>query len=191
MKNQQFNRIKFIFTIFMGLKGGPTQDEIMAVSLQKLDIKHGAIMADIGCGTAKISIAASGMCSRIYAIDRRPEAVEYAEKEIADSGTGNIVLIHDEALSALDGTGPLDCAFVGGSRDLEQVLEKLTTLVRGRIVVNAVLLETAFLAVQKMKELGIFREAVHMQVSRSHELAGGTMFVPVNPVYIIVGEAGN
>ena len=174
----------------MGLKGGPTQDEIMAVSLLKLNLKGGEVMADIGCGTAKVSIAASGVCSRIYAIDRRPEAIEYAEKEIGDSGRKNIDLIQGEAISVLDDLEQLNCAFVGGSGDLGSVLEKLSARVCGRIVVNAVLLETAVLAVEKMKELGIFKEAVHVQVSRSHGLAGGTMFVPINPVYIIVGEAG-
>lgn len=39
-----------------------------------------------------------------------------------------------------------------------------------------------------MKELEIFREVVHVQVSRSYELVGDIMFKPINPVYIIVGE---
>ena len=34
----------------MRFKGGP-QDEVMAVSLQKLGLKKGDVVADIGCGT--------------------------------------------------------------------------------------------------------------------------------------------
>lgn len=174
----------------MGLKGGPTQDEIMAVSLQKLRIKDGDVMADIGCGTAKISIEASGKCSSIYAIDRRAEAVEYAKQEIENAGKENIILIHGEALSVLEeiGTDAFDCAFIGGSGNIEPVLEKLKEMVTGRIVVNAVLLDTVSKTVKKMKELGIFREVIHVQVSRSYELVGDIMFKPINPVYIIVGE---
>ncbi len=68
------------------------------------------------------------------------------------------------------------------------MLEKLAEIVRGRIVVNAVLLDTVSRTVRTMKELGIFVEALHIQVSRSHELVGDIMFQPINPVYIIVGE---
>ncbi|WFN35631.1 precorrin-6Y C5,15-methyltransferase (decarboxylating) subunit CbiT [Methanogenium sp. S4BF] len=172
----------------MGLKGGPTQDEVMAVSLLKLRIREGDVMADIGCGTGKISIQASERCRRVYAVDRRAEAVEYARQEIETAEIENITLIHGEASHALDEMNRLDCAFVGGSGEIETVLEKLTEIVRGRIVVNAVLLDTVSRTVRKMRELGIFVEALHIQVSRSYDLAGDLMFKPLNPVYIIVGE---
>jgi len=172
----------------MGLKGGPTQDEVMAVSLFKLGMNEGDVMADIGCGTGKISIQAAERCSRVYAIDRRAEAIEYATEEIKSSGTENITLMHGDASSVLDGIHTLDCAFVGGSGNIEVILEKLAGIVHGRIVVNAVLLDTVSRTVNKMKELGIFVEVIHIQVSRSHELVGDLMFKPINPVFIIVGE---
>ncbi len=172
----------------MGLKGGPTQDEVMAVSLFKLRINEGDVMADVGCGTGKISIRASDRCSHIYAIDRRAEAVEYAKQEIQTAEKTNITLIHGEAVEVLDDIDKLNCAFVGGSGNVETVLEKLVEKVDGRIVVNAVLLNTVYRTVKKMKELGIFVEALHIQVSRSYELVDDLMFKPINPVYIIVGE---
>jgi len=172
----------------MGLKGGPTQDEVMAVSLFKLRIREGDVMVDIGCGTGKISIQASGRCSHIYAIDRRTEAIEYAQREIEHAGAENITLTHGDAVCALDEIDALDCAFVGGSGNIETVLEKLAEKVHGRIVVNAVLLDTVSRTVAKMKELGIFVEVIHLQVSRSYELVGDIMFKPIHPVFIIVGE---
>ena len=172
----------------MELKGGPTQDEVMAVSLFKLNIREGDIMADVGCGTAKISIHASERCNHIYAIDRRAEAVEYAKQEIESAEKENVTLIHGDAVNALDEICELNCAFVGGSGNIETVLEKLTGKVRGRIVVNAVLLDTVSRTVRTMKKMGIFVEALHIQVSRSHELVGDLMFKPINPVFIIVGE---
>ncbi len=57
--------------VLMELKGGPTQDEVMAVCLFKLRIAEGDVMEDIGCGTGKISIQTSDRCSRVYAVDRR------------------------------------------------------------------------------------------------------------------------
>jgi cobalt-precorrin-6B (C15)-methyltransferase len=77
---------------------------------------------------------------------------------------------------------------VGGSGQLADVLDLLAHKVDRTIVVNAVLIETLSIAMEQMKKNGIFREAIHVQVSRSHELGGRSMFRPIDPVYIVVGE---
>ncbi|WP_332450398.1 precorrin-6Y C5,15-methyltransferase (decarboxylating) subunit CbiT [Methanoculleus sp.] len=174
----------------MGLKGGPTQDEVMAVSLAKLGIRPGDRVVDVGCGTGKVAIAASRLAERVYAIDRRAEAIAYARAQAAAAGVSNVEFFEGDAVEILPDLGPLDAAFVGGSRRLPEVLDLLAGTVQGRIVVNAVMIETLHSAVATMQRLGIFVEAVHLQVSRSADIAGGTMFKPVNPVYIIVGGAG-
>jgi cobalt-precorrin-6B (C15)-methyltransferase len=171
----------------MGLKGGPTQDEVMAVSLAKLGIRPGDRVADVGCGTGKVSIAASRTAGRVYAIDVRAEAIEYARAQAAGAGAENIDFFEGDAVDVLPAMGRLDCAFVGGSRRLPEVLDLLSEAVSGRIVVNAVMVETVHEAIRSMKRHGIFDEAIHIQVSRSAGIAGGVMFKPCNPVYIIVG----
>lgn len=174
----------------MRLKGGPTQDEVMAVSLAKLGILPGDLVVDVGCGTGKVSIAASRVAERIYAIDRRSEAIAYARAEAAAAGAGNIEFFEGDAVEVLPGIDHLDAAFVGGSRRLPEVLEILAGKVQGRIVVNAVMVETLHEAIASMQRLGIFIEALHLQVSRSAAIADGVMFKPSNPVYVIVGGAG-
>lgn len=174
----------------MGLKGGPTQDEVMAVSLAKLGIRPGDRVADVGCGTGKVAVAASRVAGQVYAIDQRPEAIAYARREAAAAGAGNIEFFEGDAMDVLPGFGRLDAAFVGGSRRLPEVLDILAGKVQGKIVVNAVMVGTLYTAIRSMQRLGIFVEAVHLQVSRSAGIAGGVMFKPVNPVYIIVGGAG-
>ncbi len=171
----------------MGLKGGPTQDEVMAVSLRKLGIRSGDLIADIGCGTGKVSVAAAELAERVYAVDRRAEAIAYARQTAAEAGAVNIDFFEGDAVDFLSGIDRIDCAFVGGSGRLPEVLDLLSGKVRRTIVVNAVMVETLAEAIRSMKRLGIFREAVHLQVSRSAEIAGGVMFKPQNPVYIIVG----
>jgi cobalt-precorrin-6B (C15)-methyltransferase len=169
------------------LAGGPTQDELMAISLSKLGIRHGDIFADIGCGTGKVSVEVSRTAGKVYAMDVRKEAIDHALALAAGHGVSNIEFLHGNATELLPGLEELDCAFVGGSKDLGKVLEMLSSKVKGNIVVNAVLLDTLKEAIDSMSRLGIFREAIHVQVSRSYDLAGSIMFKPLNPVYIIVG----
>jgi cobalt-precorrin-6B (C15)-methyltransferase len=172
----------------MKLKGGPTQDEVMAVALHKLGLRAGDHMADIGCGTAKVSIAASHLVKEVVAIDDRPEAIGIARQEIAASGRSNIRLVELDARDYLSGPEKFDTAFVGGTRGLEEVLELLSRKVSRTIVVDVVMLGSLNRAVETMQRLDIFKEAVQIQVSRSHEIAGGLMFKPIDPVFIIVGE---
>jgi cobalt-precorrin-6B (C15)-methyltransferase len=81
----------------------------------------------------------------------------------------------------------IDAAFIGGSRDLSRVLSLLFEKRVRSVVVNAVLLSTLHEAVSAMQELSMFKEVVHVSVSRSAPLAGGLLFRPLDPVYIIVG----
>ena len=173
----------------MNLPGGPTVAEVMAVSLFKLGIRQGETAADIGCGTGTVTKEIAKTAGLVYAVDAREEACKITEETRKNCGAENIEIFHGEALDFLASPHKrIDCAFLGGSRDIEKVLEMLVSQGARSIVVNAVLIETAVSAINKMKELGIFREAVHLQVSRSYELTGRTMFKPNNPIYIIHGE---
>jgi len=172
----------------MDLPGGPTQPEVMAVSLAKLEICPGDTVADIGCGTGTVTVMmakAAAKSGHVYAVDRRPEAIECTK--ITCRGM-NVEIFAGEALDFLASPHkPVDCAFLGGSRDLREVLTRLQQEGTRSIVVNAVLLETAVDAIHTMKELGIFIDAVHLQISRLHNLTERSMFQPINPVYIIHG----
>lgn len=172
----------------MKVSGGPTQDEVMAISLYKLALRDGDTIADVGCGTAKVAIEASRSCGRVYAIDSRDEAVEAALHNVAASHADKVLVVKGKATDVLPGLGRLDGAFIGGSQDLDEVLHMLAGQVTGRIVVNAVLLRTLHQAVSVMQGLGIFEEVVQVSVSRSYPLADSFMFRPIDPVYIIVGR---
>jgi Precorrin-6B methylase 2 len=170
------------------LAGGPTQDEIMAVSLFKLGIRPGDIVFDIGCGTGKVAIAMAGRAKKVYAVDRRPEAIAYAKDAAAKTGISNIEFFCGEAADFLAAAPVADCAFVGGSREIEAFLPALARIVKRTIVVNAVLVATLATVTDAMQTLGIFSEAVHLQAARSHPLGKSFMFVPIDPVYIITGR---
>ncbi|WP_292368218.1 bifunctional cobalt-precorrin-7 (C(5))-methyltransferase/cobalt-precorrin-6B (C(15))-methyltransferase [Methanoregula sp. UBA64] len=170
------------------LAGGPTQDEIMAVSLFKLGIRPGDLVFDIGCGTGKVAIAMAGRAKKVWAIDRRPEAIACATAAAEKAGVTNIEFFCGEAADFLPTAPAADCAFVGGSREIESFLPALARTVKRTIVVNAVLVSTLATVTDAMQTLGIFSGAVQVQVSRSHPLGKSFMFVPIDPVYIIVGR---
>jgi len=172
----------------MDLPGGPTRDEVLAIDLFKLELRQGDRFLDVGCGTGTVSVAAARRVKQVCAVDRRAEAITHARGRAAAARVENIQFFHGDALPFLqDQDDGFDCAFVGGSRDLSRVLERLADLVERRIVVNAVLVATLQEAVGTLQRLGIFREALQVQVARSSPLAGGYRFCADDPVYVIVG----
>ncbi|MBE0523609.1 MAG: precorrin-6Y C5,15-methyltransferase (decarboxylating) subunit CbiT [Methanosarcinales archaeon] len=170
------------------IEGGPTKPEIAAIVLSKLDLCVSDVFADIGCGTGRISIMAAKLARQVYAIDDREEAIIAARQNILDEKIDNIELLRGEAPPVLDKLPPLDCAFVGGTRNIEGILHVLKKKINGRIVVNAVRIQTVSTIIETMQELGIFKEAIHVQVSKNYPLAGEIIFKPLNPVYILVGD---
>jgi cobalt-precorrin-6B (C15)-methyltransferase len=170
------------------LAGGPTQDEIMAVSLFKMGLRSTDTVLEIGCGTGKVSIAAAHQATTVFSIDKRPEAIKIARESAQQLSIHNIEFFCTEAGIFLETDRIYDCAFVGGTQQLAGILPVLAKKVRRTIVINAVLLSTLAQAVAVMQQLGIFREVIQVQVARSHQIAGSIMFKPIDPVYVIVGK---
>jgi len=170
------------------LAGGPTQDEIIAVSLFKLGLRSTDTLLEIGCGTGKVSVATARTAEKVFSIDKRPEAVAIARDAAEQAGVRNIEFSCSDAIDFLTSDRIFDAAFVGGSQHLVQILPLLAEKVRKTIVVNAVLLSTLAQTVATMKQLGMFCEVVQVQVARSHDIAGSIMFKPIDPVYVIVGK---
>jgi len=171
----------------MSLPGGPTRDEVMAVTLFKLDLRPGDRFMDIGCGTGKVSIHAARQAGSVCAIDRRSEAIEHARREAERAGVTNVEFVVGNAADLIPGLPRPDAAFLGGSRDMDRILPLLAALKVRSIVVNAVKVETLTSAISLMRGLGIFREAVLVQVSHASPLGGGHVWKPDHPVAVIVG----
>lgn len=172
------------------VSGGPTKPEIVAVSLFKLDLKDGDVFADVGCGTGLISIEATRMARnlKIYAMDAREEAVDAATRNFENFGIRNAEVISGESSEVISKLEKIDCAFVGGTKNITVVLDALAEKGARSIIVNAVRIETVVRVIEHMKKLGIYDETVQISASRSADLTGETMFKPENPVYIMSGK---
>lgn len=170
------------------LPGGPTQDEIMAVSLLKLGLCPTDTVLEIGCGTGKVSVAMARLAGSVSSLDLRPEAVTMAAETARREGLSNIDFSCTDAVDFLKNNRQFDCAFLGGTKNLAAILPVLVTKVRRTIVINAVMVSTLERAVATLKDLGVFTEVVQVQVSRSSDIAGSIMFRPIDPVFIIVAR---
>jgi len=170
------------------LPGGPTQDEVMAVSLFKLGLRTTDTVLEIGYGTGKVSAELAKQAKEVYAVDRRPEALPVAEEIARNAGVSNIRFSCMDAVDFLKNDQIFDCAFLGGTKNLAQILPLLAQKVKRTIVINAVMVSTLERAVSTLKDLGLFVEVVQVQVSRSFDIAGSIMFRPLDPVYIIVAR---
>ena len=49
-------------------------------------------------------------------------------------------------------------------------------------------MDTAVRVTAKMKDLGVFKEILLINVSKGYDLAGGVAFKPYNPIFIVTGE---
>ncbi len=165
--------------------GTPTQPEIISIALSKLDIRPDDIFADIGCGSGSVSISASRLAKHVYAIDNRDEAISAAAENINEFGLANISILKGEAAQLLLDI-EVDRAFVGGSKNIDRVLEILMEKVP-RFVISAVRLDTLAQVMDILRKNDQFIEVLQLQLSRGSELAGGIMLKPENPVFLIVG----
>lgn len=106
---------------------------------------------------------------------------------------GNVVLIRGEAPEVLLGINErFDRVFVGGgSERIEDIIRVLWGMLNGggRVVVDAILVETVVRAVRAMEEVG-FRdvEVTEVIIAKGLRTRVGTAMISRNPVFVISGE---
>ncbi|MHC1604268.1 MAG: precorrin-6Y C5,15-methyltransferase (decarboxylating) subunit CbiT [Candidatus Syntropharchaeales archaeon] len=167
----------------MNLGGVPTKEEVLAIALFKLAPEKDDVVLDIGCGTGTVSLAVSSAAKKVVAIDRRKKAIDVASENI--KGHYNIELLEGEAKELIPLISSFNKAFVGGTGDLEEILNLIKDC--DGIVLNAARIEVASMAIEVMKNLEIFKEVLVINVAKSYDLAGGVAFKSLNPVFMVVG----
>jgi precorrin-6Y C5,15-methyltransferase (decarboxylating) len=102
-------------------------------------------------------------------------------------------VLHARAPEGLDGLPDPDAVFVGGSGGgLREILAIAAKRLRpgGRIVVNAITLDTLHEAVSAYRALGLAHDATLVSIARSKPLLGMLSFEALNPVYVVTGWWG-
>ena len=172
---------------------GPTKEEIRAVTISKARLTEGAVVIDVGCGTGGLTVEAAlqvGSKGKVYAIDEDEAAIRLTTANVEKFGVqGNVSVAGGRAPQALLALPKADAIMVGGGGlSLRAILQIANNKLKpnGRIVVNAILLETATTAIEELKVLG-FKDLdiAQISVAKGKQINSGTMMMARNPITII------
>lgn len=170
-----------------------TKQETRILTLAKARIKSDSVVVDVGAGTGSISIEAALLApnGKIFAVERKAEAVELIKRNVEKFSVRNVEIICAEAPDGLKNLPELDAAIIGGSGGkLEKILDILCEKLKigGRIVLNAITIQTAAAGLAYFRAHDIKYDAFQVQITRLKKIRAHDMNQVLNPVWIITGE---
>jgi cobalt-precorrin-6B (C15)-methyltransferase len=171
---------------------GPTKEEIRVLTISKARLREGSQVVDVGCGTGGLTVEAALQVTpkgKVFAIDEDEEAVRLTKDNVAKFDVQSVVqVIHGKAPEVMSKLPKVDAVLIGGSSSLREVIrasyEKLKE--NGRLVINAILLETGYKALDEIRKLK-FKDidVILVFVAKGKEVNAGTMMLARNPITII------
>lgn len=182
-----------LFAKRMPKKGLITKREVRALTLANLRINRDAIVWDIGTASGSVAIEAARLASDgyVYAMEVDAESVAFASENIRTHGADNVTVLHGRAPEILaeipSKSGP-DAVFIGGSKgSLDAIVSAATEAMNpgGRIVANAITMESVAAALAAFRAADLDPEVTLLQISRGKKLAHYLRYEALNPIHII------
>jgi len=167
-----------------------TKEEVRVVTLAKLKLRHDMTLWDIGAGSGSISIEADHLLpnGRIMAVERNDECRGFIKQNLRKFNARNVTLVEGNAPECLDELPDPDRVFIGGSGghlwDILQIADRRLPAA-GRIVLNAITLDTLTSALEFFNNAGYEVEVTTVNIARTRPLTDYKMFEAYNPVYIL------
>jgi precorrin-6B C5,15-methyltransferase / cobalt-precorrin-6B C5,C15-methyltransferase len=162
--------------------GQITKREIRAMTLAALSPRRGELLWDVGAGAGSVAIEwmLADPLMRAIAIEVRSERAGRIRRNAAAFGVPGLEVIEGAAPAALEGLGQPDAVFIGGGA--KSALDGAVGVLRpgGRLVVNAVTVETEALLVARQATLG--GELRRIAIARVEGIAGRETWRPALPV---------
>lgn len=123
-----------------------TKREVRAAALSLLEVEEDDVLWDVGAGTGSVSVELALLArrGRVYAVERKGEALSLICANRTRFGAWNLVPVRGTAPAALEDLPAPDGVFVGGSGgELDAILAAaLGKNPRVRLCVSAIALET-------------------------------------------------
>lgn len=167
-----------------------TKEEVRSISLSKLRLERNSVIYDIGAGTGSVSVemAAQAVEGRVYAVEKKPEAVELLQQNKRRFQADNLEIVEGLAPKACEGLPAPTHAFIGGSSgNLQEILKLLLAKnPRVRIVVNCITLETVAEALEAVRSLPLTDiDIAQVTVAKGKPAGPYHLMMGQNPVYVI------
>ena len=170
--------------------GQITKREIRAVTLSWLAPRHGELLWDIGAGSGSIGVEwmLSDPANRAIAVEHKADRAARIPANAAAFGVPGLELVRGKAPEALSGLPAPDAVFIGGGLTNDGVLDACWSALKpgGRIVANAVTLESEAMLIATHKRLG--GHLSQIAVSRAAPIGGFTGWRPLMPVTLWLAE---
>jgi precorrin-6Y C5,15-methyltransferase (decarboxylating) len=166
--------------------GQITKREIRAVTLSLLAPRRGELLWDVGAGSGSIGIEwmLAHPTMRAIAIEPRADRIDKIRRNALSMGVPDLSIITGIAPEALAGLPHPDAIFIGGGATVTGVMDAAIEALAsgGRLVINAVTLETEALLLDHHARLG--GGLTRIAVSRADPVGGMTGWRSAMPVTI-------
>lgn len=161
-----------------------TKREVRAVTLSALAPRRGDLLWDIGAGAGSVAIEwmLADVSLSAIAIEARVDRAARIRRNTASFGVPGLDVVEGSAPAALAGLASPHAIFIGGGAGDPGVLDTAITALQsgGRLVVNAVTLETESLLIARHAALR--GELTRIAIARAEPLGGKTGWRPARPV---------
>ncbi len=181
---------------FLRGKAPMTKEEVRTVSLSKLQLMDDSIVYDVGAGTGSVSIEMAFRAGqgRVYAIEKKEDALELIHQNKIHFAADNLEIISGTAPHAMEELPAPTHAFIGGSsgnlRDIVALL--LAKNPEVRIVINCITLETVSEALDTIRSFAFENtDIASLSVAKSKSIGRYHMMMGENPIYIITCQGGH
>ncbi|MEY8118738.1 precorrin-6y C5,15-methyltransferase (decarboxylating) subunit CbiE [Falsihalocynthiibacter sp. BN13B15] len=167
--------------------GTMTKQEVRAATLSKLMPMRGALLWDVGtgCGSVAVEWMRSARYARAIGIEPRADRRAMAAANALALGVPKLELVDGRVPQALADLPAPDAVFIGGGLSRE-TFDAAWSALRplGRLVANAVTLESEAILVSLYKEFGgqLVKLSVHRVQTLGGEGSGHTGWKPLMPV---------
>ncbi|WP_292460003.1 precorrin-6Y C5,15-methyltransferase (decarboxylating) subunit CbiT [Methanothermococcus sp.] len=172
---------------FFRIDGVPlTKEEIRAISIGKLQLKSDDVVVDIGCGSGGMTVEMAKRCKFVYAIDNVKKAITTTKKNLDRFNIKNCEVIEGNAEDVLFDL-KFNKAFIGGTKNILNILNILKEKNVKHIVANTIVLENAVKIINNFnKNDDIYSiDIVNVSISYGKKINVGHMMIAKNPITII------
>ena len=168
-----------------------TKEEVRSLALSKLRLEEHHVVWDVGAGTGSVSVECALSCpaGRVYAVEKKEEALALIAENRARFGAANLEIVAGTAPEALEALPAPDRVFLGGtSGGLEEILQAVFHKnPAARVVCTAVTLETVGEAAKCFSRLGS-PDMMQLSVTRTRPAGRYHLMDAQNPVWLFSGE---